>query len=699
MTFTARINTAPVSYTENALHLARVHCYPLSPTSTFEVWCNPLGQLKGVWCDGPIKVEVSPQQIQGIPREAVLSAARLKRFLQDTYVIIRPTNEGSLFRILPRIRGGGNSFSSFGQGHTQTVALPTRTNYNYNQGFPIRAITYEPVQPGQGSFVDLRGGLYQRTFSVVFQSDTHRDLRPLVTIKVHKKDVYAGSIQKKTANKNRLVEEIRQPEARIATLLQIIRDLGLQLGEQKNQLKALQEELQHLKTSCQRSLQELNQDREALENAQQKMRKDAGRIVALMSFLDVSACLGIITQHEAIIQFQRIRPQISSLVENMPASDHLLSRVLEHLPVINAQANLAQGVEVVALIGATGVGKSTIANSLLGIPLEWDDNDQKVIVNMNHEEIARIGHGLVTSETLYTQVCRRQGFPVVADCGGFFDTRRNEALDVVALASVKYTLQQARGVKLVLCVDVQNILSNRGTIFTETLTLCLSSFFSKHQQHKSSFVLALTKPPTDLAGNLYRREQALARLRAMAQEVQETPAAALYDFILRDNGKYVLVYSPLVAAHQESFLRLLGEMSSIPQASQAFEAPYAKETQERLLGEMVDIANQTEANWQNGRFLEKVRTSESALKTFQEKISLKKTEIHNLKEKMAQEDKEQTKEQRETGRLQREVDQKRQKIANKESDINVLNTEDLVSFTSRGGEFCRQIGIFSSFFQ
>ena len=146
-----------------------VHVYKINEHEQVELWSDTLGQLKGIWSNGPVKVDIHPIDIEGIPIEVRLSQYRLAKFLTDTYVKVIYRLDSSLaLRVFSRLRGGGNGFSS--HSYTQTAfgqqpPPPTRTPISYTAGFPIRKIECPDVPGGQ--FIEHQGGVSQNKWSVV----------------------------------------------------------------------------------------------------------------------------------------------------------------------------------------------------------------------------------------------------------------------------------------------------------------------------------------------------------------------------------------------------------------------------------------------------------------------------------------------------------------------------------------------------
>ncbi len=202
--------------------------------------------------------------------------------------------------------------------------------------------------------------------------------------------------------------------------------------------------------------------------------------------------------------------------------------------------------------------------------------NRRITVKEGEIETAKIGHGS-RSETKYPCVYQLEGGSrALVDCGGFLDTRGINT-DIAVSTSITLTLENANSVHLVLCYDSSAIFGDRATHLMRFLDLTLRSLVKTYQDHYDSILLLLTKP-TMREGLFYSDEEALDDLASIEDELPVGEYKTLFQFLLRDDGKYVHVYNPLKAESRAITQTLLNEMTGIRNTKDAFQTFYAHQS-------------------------------------------------------------------------------------------------------------------------
>ncbi len=291
---------------------------------------------------------------------------------------------------------------------------------------------------------------------------------------------------------------------------------------------------------------------------------------------------------------------VTCLEENAPSgveptSPHLNPTLISTAREAMEQARHSAGKDIIVLVGNTGSGKSTAINGLLGCAIEWDSIHR--VMRVSGKEIAAIGHERGTSKTLYTNVYT--DYPIAgtssvfADCGGFLDTRKegqNSEIycEVPVVLSLKHTLENANNVKLVICFDSNLLLSDNSIYFTDLLEKVLTVLLKDYKSVPKATMLMLTKPPLDSS---YTRKNAINDISLLRNSIQDGDSRKeLLDYILREKGKYIAVYNPLVTKTKDYVLRLFQEMEGIQEPKGFFSLSYGPETRLKINEIMVNIA-------------------------------------------------------------------------------------------------------------
>jgi exonuclease III len=272
--------------------------------------------------------------------------------------------------------------------------------------------------------------------------------------------------------------------------------------------------------------------------------------------------------------------------------------VLDMLRAAITESGRASGQDIVALIGNTGTGKSTAVNDFTGHPVIYDES-AKVMRVAQGNGIAKIGHRASTSETLYTHVHVQNPILgtslVLADSGGFLDTRGAEE-EIAIATSLKLTLENARTVRLVLCFDATNIESDRYVHFAQFIQTSLGRLMGDYRRGDRSTMVMFTKAPLFEDSRArsrvpYTHDSAIRQLERARQDLEEgTELRELYDYVLRDNGRYVSIYDPTIEETKDRVLTTLCEMEGIPNPGGFFRLAYSSRVKLKLTELMVEIS-------------------------------------------------------------------------------------------------------------
>lgn len=276
----------------------------------------------------------------------------------------------------------------------------------------------------------------------------------------------------------------------------------------------------------------------------------------------------------------------------------LSSEILDMLRRAISEAGRASGKDVVALIGNTGTGKSTAVNDFTGHRIIYDEAE-RVMKVAHGDGIAKIGHRASTSETLYTHVYSQNPVPgtslVLADSGGFLDTRGTEK-EIAVATSLKLTLENARTVRLILCFDANNMEVDRWVHFAQFIQTSLGKLMRDYRSCPRSTMVMFTKPPVfeDPRARRpvpYTHETAIRKLEKAQEDLAEgSELRQLYDYVLRDGGRYVSIYDPTVEDTKERVLRTLSEMEGVADPRGFFRLAYSPGGKLKLTEVMTEIS-------------------------------------------------------------------------------------------------------------
>ena len=262
----------------------------------------------------------------------------------------------------------------------------------------------------------------------------------------------------------------------------------------------------------------------------------------------------------------------------------VFDQLVEGMKIAADQAMLTRGKRVIAMIGNTGVGKSTAINCLAGCTMRFIPGG---VIDVSPESkvkpLTKIGHR--GSETIGANI-HFTGNHAFLDTEGFLGTR-GDVSEVIAPLSTKWALQNGESVKLVLCTDFTSILIERGSTFHQTLTTVFQKFANqKYEMLSHGLMILVTK---------VRRVMPTSRVDQDGDQIFEMPTIEwvreciagcrthapkeqwkLYDFILSDRVK-ICLHEPL--KDHQSLLKEIDEMQPISQPQKCFNSiPYSSRT-------------------------------------------------------------------------------------------------------------------------
>lgn len=559
----------------------------------------------------------------------------------------------------------------------QAPPQPKTTPVSYAIGLVIRALQKHPVAGGDYVGTDT-GGIGQTTFTTSFSSTNHA-LSPYITVSVWKKDFHAAQISTLTTERANLETERAALQSRKDELIRRV-DLiaqevlaNTQKVNQKTPLvTTLDKEISDLSASQTKLQQEM-------EGVKREIVKEGKKLQSLSKFLDLNASLklGIDISHNSLQEFNKNKAAILALAESQGEEDPFLAEIVANFQEVAEVAKKASGKDVVALVGPTGTGKSTIINHLLNVKIVSTPNG-RVKVENEQEEVTKIGQSVTGSQTLFAEVCNRAGSSLTfLDCGGFNDTR-GPRTDLQVAASVKNSLSTAKSTKIILCVN-SSVLDGRSAVvfLTAAIKEALNKLIKTYSAYPDSFMLILTQPQDELS-----TQDALKDLQEILDELAGKEDEALYKFILREGGKYVHVYDPLSDASRQQVQKVIGEMKGIPSSANPFSITYSDEAKRELLTSIVTIGQRGVDLFK--QYQAKKEALEKVVDSLGQKTKAKsdlQKEIKDLQADSQTKNATKAKHQTDANTLDPQITAKNTAIAGKTTAINGLNTQELLVYT------------------
>jgi energy-coupling factor transporter ATP-binding protein EcfA2 len=161
----------------------------------------------------------------------------------------------------------------------------------------------------------------------------------------------------------------------------------------------------------------------------------------------------------------------------------------EHLRVNDSLLHSSKDQDIVVVLGATGSGKSTLINYLMGVELKVKPNEDIELVDPNNPLAMRIGHK--GSQTLLPQ-CTTIDNLVFYDLPGFKDTR-GTVINILASSFIKHIIEGARSTRLVFVTGQDQITSGRGESLDFSIEVSKKLFPENINIIKKSSLLVITK--------------------------------------------------------------------------------------------------------------------------------------------------------------------------------------------------------------
>jgi len=298
-------------------------------------------------------------------------------------------------------------------------------------------------------------------------------------------------------------------------------------------------------------------------------------------------------------------------------------------------ANASKDKSVIAFLGNTGSGKSTVINYLYGLPMRGITEHGTIEVDPSAKPLAIIGQNPVMSETrfasVYPMAGRKWSF---LDTGGFLDTR-GELASVTVPFSTKCALTNAKEVKLVLCVDMRLLGTDRGVHLTELFQTVMERLVSNLDDLNGSFFLLMTHvrhietetgefiPPTV--------EHVKTAFKIYREFTQSPLEQRVYDFILREDGKFIALFNPLDKGQtRDEVLTKLDEMPSIQKPRACFSRiPFSDKTALWIQTTMQTIAHE------GVRIYEKLEVCKEKIESIKGNLECLSKRIHDLQQHAA----------------------------------------------------------------
>jgi hypothetical protein len=249
-----------------------------------------------------------------------------------------------------------------------------------------------------------------------------------------------------------------------------------------------------------------------------------------------------------------------------------------------------RGEDIVALVGMTGSGVSSIVNSLLGCQFVGRrvDGRYRLDVDAGPPEIAKIGHSRLHSETLFPQVYRQEGLPyTLVDLGGFMDTRGAEYEVAKALAT-KMILENAKSVKLVFCFDSNGLNHFSGSSFFQFINNFAAKLLRNGlEENQRSIAILLTKPSKSDTGWHHTDDldtDVKECLKGLKNTIsQDDPIKALLNALLNEEGPYLMAYNLRDPGALGRFNILLNKMEAMNEPIGKFKLTYSAESVNTIL--------------------------------------------------------------------------------------------------------------------
>jgi hypothetical protein len=255
-------------------------------------------------------------------------------------------------------------------------------------------------------------------------------------------------------------------------------------------------------------------------------------------------------------------------LDNLEATlDTAIVRHIAHCVQLGEQnANDATDKDVVAILGATGVGKSASINGWMGCQMVLSSPEELGIQGVLEDvivvspdsvqpEATSIGHGMA-SHTFMPKIIQDPDYNtrVYLDCPGFSDNRGPE-INIANAINTRRVLQQAQGVKAVFLAKYSDFVGRRGSAMQVWENACEHLFggIDNLRNHQDSVLLGVNRAPL---------QTSLNRMRVCCAEMRSP--------IMRILAGRLFLCDPLERGGEdfwsrEQFLAAIEQMPCIPQ--------------------------------------------------------------------------------------------------------------------------------------
>eukprot|EP00540_Astrosyne_radiata_P020123 CAMPEP_0116836422 /NCGR_PEP_ID=MMETSP0418-20121206/8088_1 /TAXON_ID=1158023 /ORGANISM="Astrosyne radiata, Strain 13vi08-1A" /LENGTH=572 /DNA_ID=CAMNT_0004466191 /DNA_START=1057 /DNA_END=2775 /DNA_ORIENTATION=+ len=222
-------------------------------------------------------------------------------------------------------------------------------------------------------------------------------------------------------------------------------------------------------------------------------------------------------------------------------------------------AEKVRGKDIVALLGHTGAGKSTLTNYLMGCEMALEELNEaehffeKVRIVLKplpdggncEKSFTEIGYDSVVSKTFMPKVVPDVGvgneFMTYVDFPGFADSRGTE-INLSNAVNIRAIMQYAKSARIVMLVSLDSIKTDRGAGFKNTLNLLRQVFGDDTTllRYRKSLLFGITKAPLEATlgdvKDLLKKEDTLmhnAVINSLSDQL------FLYDPIDRGSGDFL----------------------------------------------------------------------------------------------------------------------------------------------------------------
>lgn len=211
--------------------------------------------------------------------------------------------------------------------------------------------------------------------------------------------------------------------------------------------------------------------------------------------------------------------------------------------------------DVILLLGRTGVGKSTVASFLAGVPVRtlYDPIQEEVMINDEHQ---RISNGsTVRSYTIVPEALVNNKTNVVyVDCPGFDDTRGPE-YDISVTYFIRKMLNSVKTVKILILLSANAVDSNGDRNDFLILARHITALIRDVKKYGNGMALIITKVPNELRRHrligdqvyIERAVRFLSGTKSALEGMRETKKREIIDLIdvILENGGRIGVLKKL----------------------------------------------------------------------------------------------------------------------------------------------------------